>query len=77
MIDWKLASRYAVSGGILRRSLAVALFVGTVLNVINQGDAIFGTASLNWLKLILTYCVPYAVSTYGAVSFALRPHRLP
>ena len=77
MTDWKVACRYAVSGGIWRRSLAVALFVGTVLNVINQGDAIFGTASLNWLKLILTYCVPYAVSTYGAVSFALKPHALP
>ena len=50
----------------------VALIVGTVLNLINQGDALLGLASINWLKLILTYCVPYVVSTYGAVSYRLR-----
>ena len=37
-----------------------------------NGDALLGTASINWLKLILTYCVPYAVCTYGAVSHQLR-----
>jgi hypothetical protein len=40
--------------------------------VINQGDALLGMASVNWLKLILAYCVPYAVSTYGAVSYQLK-----
>jgi len=39
--------------------------------VINQGDALLRIASVNWLKLILTYCVPYAVST-GAVSYQLK-----
>jgi len=29
-------------------------------------------ASVNWLKLILTYCVPYAVCTYGTVSHQLN-----
>jgi hypothetical protein len=42
-----------------------------VLNLINQGDVLLGTASINWLKLILTYCVPYVVCTYGAVSYRL------
>ena len=52
----------------------VALVVGTILNLINQGDAILGATSLNWIKIILTYFVPYAVSTYGAVSYRLsRP----
>ena len=49
----------------------VALVVGTILNLINQGDAIFGTASVNWIKIVLTYVVPYAVSTYGAVSYRM------
>jgi hypothetical protein len=62
----------AVSDGVPRRSLYVALVVGTVLNLINQGDALLGMASINWLKLFLTYCVPYAVCTYGAVSYQLR-----
>jgi hypothetical protein len=51
-----------------RRSLYVALIVGTVLNPINQGDALLGMASIDWLKLILTYCVPYAVCTYFPTS---------
>jgi hypothetical protein len=57
------------------RSFLVALVVGTVLNLINQGDALFGAAPINWLKVILTYIVPYAVCTYGAVSFQLRKMR--
>ncbi len=58
----------ALSDGIPRRSLIVALVVGSLLNLINQGDAILGAAPLNWLKLGLTYCVPYLVCTYGAVA---------
>jgi hypothetical protein len=73
---WKLACQSAVSDGVPLRSLTVALVVGTVLNLINQGDVILGTTSVNWLKLALTYCVPYAVCTYGAVSYALKTRSL-
>ena len=68
------ACRHCLSDGVSRRSLYVALVVGTILNLINQGDALFGPAQINWLKVMLTYLVPYAVSTYGAVSYRLsRP----
>jgi hypothetical protein len=68
------ACRYCLSDGVPCRSLYVALVVGTILNLINQGDALFGPAQINWLKVMLTYLVPYAVSTYGAVSYRLsRP----
>ena len=64
---------YAMSDGIPLRSFYVALVVGTILNLINQGDALFGPAHMNWVKM-LTYVVPYGVSTYGAVSYRLsRP----
>jgi hypothetical protein len=69
---WTLACLCAISDGVPRRSLYVALVVGTVLNLINQGDALLGMASINWWKLALTYCVPYAVCTYGAVSYQLK-----
>jgi hypothetical protein len=72
MSTWKLACTCAVSNGVPRRSLYVALIVGTVLNLINQGDALLGMATVNWLKVALTYCVPYAVCTYGAVSYELK-----
>ena len=69
-----LALRYAMSDGIPLRSFYVALVVGTILNLINQGDALIEPARISWLKIVLTYFVPYAVNTYGAVSYRLaRP----
>jgi hypothetical protein len=61
-----------VSEGIPKRSASVALLVGTLLNLINQGDALLGHGRVNVLKLLLTYAVPYCVATYGAVSYRLR-----
>jgi hypothetical protein len=68
---WRLVVRYALSDGVPARSLRVAVVVGTVLNLINQGDALFGAPHLDWRKLLLTFAMPYAVSTYGAVAFRL------
>ena len=54
----------------LRRSLTVALVVGTVLTVLNQGDIFFAgnwQDPLYW-KIPLTYSVPFCVATYGALS---------
>lgn len=63
--DWL---RRAASDGVPRRSFYAALVIGTLLNLINQGDALLGEGEINWLKLGLTYCVPYCVATYGAVT---------
>lgn len=70
------ALRFAISDGVPRRSAVVALIVGTILNLINQGDALLAGAPLNWAKLLLTFAVPYCVATYGAVSLrmSLSPH---
>jgi hypothetical protein len=65
------ALRYSFSDGIPFRSGCVALVVGIILNLINRGDAIFGAMMINWIKIVLTYFVPYAVSTYGAVSYRM------
>jgi hypothetical protein len=74
MLNLQQAIRYAFSDGTPWRSGCVALVVGTILNLINQGDVIFGAVPINWTKIVLTYLVPYAVSTYGAVSFRMsRP----
>lgn len=58
--------------GIVRRSLILATIVGTILNVINQGDALLGGTPLVAWKIALTYCVPYCVATYGAVTARLE-----
>jgi len=54
---------------LLRRSLSIALVVGTVLVAINQGDALLGghwNGALAW-KVPLTYVVPFVVATWGAL----------
>ena len=75
-MSWKLVCAYAFSEGVPRRSLWVALIVGTVLNLINQGDMLHTGQRLDFAKLVLTYLVPYIVSTYGAVSFRLHAARV-
>lgn len=50
----------------LKRALIIAVVVGTLLNIINQYDAVFSGESPNWLKLLLTYTVPFAVSLFSA-----------
>jgi len=36
-VNWRVIWQYAVAPGVPRRSLAAAVVVGTVLNLINQG----------------------------------------
>ena len=58
----------------LKRSIATALVVGTILVTLNQGDLIIasqGTPALFW-KIPLTYLVPFMVSTWGALTNARR-----
>lgn len=52
--------RYLVNSG------KIAIVVGTVLNLINQGSALAGRSELSWLHLILNYCVPFCVAYYSA-----------
>ncbi|OGP82385.1 MAG: hypothetical protein A2Z08_03170 [Deltaproteobacteria bacterium RBG_16_54_11] len=56
-------------------SVKVALFVWSILALINYGDRIFLRGDMHpvdWVKLVITYCVPYCVATYGAAKYAMR-----
>lgn len=74
----------ALSRRVLPKAIKVTLIVGTLLAFINHGENIL-SMSLNRdsvLKILLTYLVPYCVSTWSAVS-ALKgsapkkaPHKL-
>ena len=57
-----------MSGPHLRNSLIVMGVVGTVLNLINQGDVLTGTSRLEIPKLILTYLMPFLVVSFGTWS---------
>lgn len=50
----------------VKRSITVAVIIGTILNGINQGEALLGGQPLVIWKLLLTYFVPFAVASYGS-----------
>jgi hypothetical protein len=54
----------------LRRTLRIALVVGTILTLINQLDVILkgDAATLTWIKAGLNYCVPFIVSNLGLLA---------
>lgn len=53
----------------MKRAAKVGLIVGTILILINQGDLLLaGIVPPVW-KLLLTYCVPYSVSSYSTAAF--------
>jgi hypothetical protein len=57
----------AATKSIQRNGLKVAIIVGTLLNLINQGDVILNGAwsEIQVPKLLLTFCVPYCVAVYA------------
>jgi hypothetical protein len=52
----------------IRRSLIIAVLVGSAIIALNQGDIILSGAvtSRILLKILVTPCVPFCVSLYGA-----------
>jgi hypothetical protein len=65
--------REATSSAVVRRALGYAIVVGIILITINHGDAIVrgDVDPTRLLKMALTVCVPYLVSTLSSVQ-ALR-----
>lgn len=58
------------------RAIKIALIVGIILNIINQGDYIFSLEfeKINFYKAILTFFVPFFVSMYTAVTMKMKFH---
>ena len=53
--------------GTPKKAFQTALVVGTILTVINHGDTILLGEWPPLLKVFLTFCVPYCVTTWGAI----------
>jgi hypothetical protein len=56
----------------LIKHIKVALFVGAILNLINQFDPIIGMkiGKINYIQLVITFFVPFAVSVYSAATIS-------
>jgi hypothetical protein len=55
---------------VLKRSFTAHIVVGTVLTMLNQGDALFSgqLSNAHFWKIPLTYCIPLPVATYGVLT---------
>ncbi|MGE3642926.1 MAG: nitrate/nitrite transporter NrtS [Beijerinckiaceae bacterium] len=67
MSEWL---KLALSPNVRMRATKVALLVGVILAAINYGDRLFegSLQPRDVVKLLMTFVVPYCVSTYSAVS---------
>lgn len=73
---WREAARVVTHRSHLRRTITIALIVGTLLFAINQLDVVLrGDATVAvWVKAAVTYVVPFAVSNAGVLVGSRRIH---
>lgn len=57
---------------IVQAAIKVAIVVGTILNLINQGGRLIEGQPLSWFHVGLNYLVPYCVSSYSAARNEMR-----
>ncbi|MBS4052975.1 MAG: nitrate/nitrite transporter NrtS [Methylomonas sp.] len=74
--DWL---KIALQKNILMRAIKVALVVGSILMLINHGDVILsnGLQIKEFIKITLTYLVPYCVSTYSSTETVCATENMP
>ena len=53
-------------------ALTTSALVGSILLIINHADVLLIGESPPFYKICLTYCVPYVVATWGALSMKMR-----
>lgn len=57
---------HMIARPVVANALRVSGIVGSILNAINQGPAIWAGAGIDWLRLVLNYAVPFLVASYSA-----------
>ncbi|MGU3144618.1 nitrate/nitrite transporter NrtS [Vibrio vulnificus] len=65
----------ALRWSIMKTAIKVSLVVGTLLNLINQGEALFDNTDIAWGQILLNYLVPYCVSSYSAAKTKMDKER--
>ena len=53
-------------------ALTTSALVGSILLIINHADVLLIGESPPFYKICLTYCVPYVVATWGALSMKMK-----
>ena len=59
----------ATTAQVIKTAFRISLIVGSILALINHGEGIvnLSLSTNNIIKILLTYLVPYGVSTYSGV----------
>lgn len=72
--NWREIPKVCLHRPYLKRTIRIALIVGTILFTINQLDVVLSghATPLVWFKSGLTYFVPFCVSNYGVLVAARR-----
>lgn len=65
-----LLDRYIVTS-----SLRLALVVGMLLNVINQGAVFLSGRDISWSQAILNFEVPFCVASYSAAKIEIERNK--
>jgi len=62
-------------GVTVRTAAKVALLVGTILSLVNQGSTIAAgnATAATWVRVGVNYLVPFLVSSYGFLAARRRP----
>ena len=66
----------AFGDGTPKKAFFTALVVGSILTSINHGDLFLAGESPFSLKIVLTYCVKYCVTTWGAITVKLAKMKI-
>lgn len=66
MLPLRALLTVAAKAHVFKASLRTALVVGLILNVINQWEAITGSADFSLPHLVMNFFVPFLVSSYSA-----------
>lgn len=64
--------KIACSRHIVINAIKIAALVGSVLNLINQGEVLLAGGTISWLHFVLNYAVPYCVASYSAAKNELE-----
>lgn len=66
--------RMALDVKSVSRAAKVSVVVGSILIVINHGDTIIQMRQPDWVKVLLTYVVPYCVSLWTSIVKGLETY---
>lgn len=67
--------RIACQRHVALASLQIALVVGAILNLINQGDAVWTGQSFSLGQFVLNFAVPFCVASYSAAKNEMKLRR--